>query len=267
MTDDTPPVITGIGPDKSITCEEAVEFDQATAQDGCGGQVQLTYEDDTIAGQCANAYIIIRTWTATDACGNSSSATQAITVTDDTPPVITGIGPDKSITCEEAVEFDQATAQDGCGGQVQLAYEDDTIAGQCANAYIIIRTWTATDACGNSSSATQAITVTDDTPPVITGIGPDKSITCEEVVEFDQATAQDGCGGQVQLAYEDDTIAGQCANAYIIIRTWTATDACGNSSSATQAITVTDDTPPVITGVGADETISCPSNSTVAAPH
>ncbi|GIV33142.1 MAG: hypothetical protein KatS3mg031_0677 [Chitinophagales bacterium] len=337
VTDDTPPVITGIGPDKSITCEEAVEFDQATAQDGCGGQVQLAYEDDTIAGQCANAYIIIRTWTATDACGNSSSATQAITVTDDTPPVITGvgadetiscpaipqfstplasdncgqatlsytddiefgtcsnsftitrtwtatdacgnsssatqaitvtddtppvitgIGPDKSITCEEVVEFDQATAQDGCGGQVQLAYEDDTIAGQCANAYIIIRTWTATDACGNSSSATQAITVTDDTPPVITGIGPDKSITCEEAVEFDQATAQDGCGGQVQLTYEDDTIAGQCANAYIIIRTWTATDACGNSSSATQAITVTDDTPPVITGVGADETISCPA--------
>ncbi|GIV33140.1 MAG: hypothetical protein KatS3mg031_0675 [Chitinophagales bacterium] len=208
-------------------------------------------------GQCSNSFTITRTWTATDACGNSSSATQAITVTDDTPPVITGIGPDKSITCEEAVEFDQATAQDGCGGQVQLTYEDDTIAGQCANAYIIIRTWTATDACGNSSSATQAITVTDDTPPVITGVGADETISCPAIPQFSTPFAEDACS-QAIITFIDDITFGNCLGEYSVTRVWIATDACGNTSTASQTITVVDADAPQLVYMPADDTLQCP---------
>ena len=36
--------------------------------------------EETLAGDCANGYVLVRTFTATDACGNSTEATQTIEV-------------------------------------------------------------------------------------------------------------------------------------------------------------------------------------------
>jgi hypothetical protein len=41
-----------------------------------------------VDGDCPGRYTLYRTWTATDRCGNESSATQVITVQDTTPPVV-----------------------------------------------------------------------------------------------------------------------------------------------------------------------------------
>ncbi|GIV33138.1 MAG: hypothetical protein KatS3mg031_0673 [Chitinophagales bacterium] len=207
IVDSLPPVFTFIPADIEASCFDEPEFGMPQVTDNCDPQVMITTQTDTVSGACTNAYTITRTWIATDACGNSSSATQAITVTDDTPPVITGIGPDKSITCEEAVEFDQATAQDGCGGQVQLAYMDDTLAGQCPNSYTITRTWTATDACGNSATASQSVTVIDTLPPVVS-CPPDLTLTCGASTDpshTGMASCVD-CTPGIQPTYHDTVI-------------------------------------------------------------
>ena len=54
-------------------------MDEATATDNCG-EVVITVEEVTTAGACAGDYVITRTFTATDDCGNASSATQTITI-------------------------------------------------------------------------------------------------------------------------------------------------------------------------------------------
>ena len=54
-------------------------MDDATASDNCG-EVTIEVSSETTAGDAAGNYVIIRTFTATDDAGNSSSATQTITV-------------------------------------------------------------------------------------------------------------------------------------------------------------------------------------------
>src|SRR4026209_1227590 len=228
----------------------------------------LTYSDATTAGTCANAYTKTRTWTATDACGNTATASQAITVEDNTPPVISGVDGAQTIYCPSTPVCSSPTASDGCGAMTaSLTYSDATTPGTCANAYTKTRTWTATDACGNTAKASQAITVKDNTPPVISGVGGPQTIYCPATPVFSSPIASDACGAMTaSLTFSDATTPGSCANAYTKTRTWTATDDCGNTAKASQAITVKDNTPPVISGVGGPQTIYCPATPVFSSP-
>src|SRR6185503_5366274 len=231
----------------------------ATATDNCSGVSSITYSDAIVAGNCAGNYTINRTWTATDACGNSSSCVQVITVTDTTGPVIT-CPANATVSCTASTSTNAlggATATDNCSGVSSITYSDAIVAGNCAGNYTINRTWTATDACGNSSSCVQVITVTDTTGPVIT-CPANATVSCTASTSTNAlggATATDNCSGVSSITYSDAIVAGNCAGNYTINRTWTATDACGNSSSCVQVITVQDLTGPVIT---------CPANATVS---
>ena len=72
---------------------------------------------------------------------------------------------------------------------------------------------------------------------------------------MDDATASDNCG-EVTIEVSGETTAGDAAGNYVIVRTFTATDDAGNSSS-TQYITVEDTTAPEFTFVPADYTVEC----------
>src|SRR5512145_2205921 len=263
VTDNTPPVFTFVPPAETIECPLTPSFGTPTATDACG-TVSITNSDATTPGTCANEYTVTRTFTATDACGNTTTASQVITVTDNTPPVFTFVPPAETIECPLTPSFGTPTATDACG-TVSITNTDATTPGTCANEYTVTRTFTATDACGNTTTASQVITVTDNTPPVFTFVPPAETIECPLTPSFGTPTATDACG-TVSITNTDATTPGTCANEYTVTRTFTATDACGNTTTASQVITVTDNTPPVFTFVPPAETIECPLTPSFGTP-
>lgn len=225
------------------------------ASDNCGGgAVVITLINESIVpGNCANQYVLTRTYQAMDVCGNTSSAVQQITVFDNTPPQITVPGP-LTVSCAEEVptaDINQVITSDNCSGNVTVTVAQDVISDVvCANKYIINRTYTATDECGNAASGTQTITVNDVTPPVIV-VPADLNLVCASDVpaaDINLVSATDNCIGDVTITFVGDEIVNQqCANQYVIHRTYKATDVCGNFSTGVQVITVNDNVPPVIT--------------------
>src|SRR3989442_9919970 len=98
----------------------AVKNSAVVATDNCGGTVTVTHGADVVApGSCPGKFTVTRVYTAADACGNSSTCTQTITVNDTTPPVITQCAPDSIVQCAAqvpAADDAAVVATDNCGG-------------------------------------------------------------------------------------------------------------------------------------------------------
>ena len=86
-------------------------LDDASATDNCG-EVTIEVSSETTAGDCDGSYTVTRTFTATDDAGNSSSATQIITVEDTTAPEFTSVPSDYTSECSDDLILDDATASD-----------------------------------------------------------------------------------------------------------------------------------------------------------
>jgi hypothetical protein len=202
------------------------------------------------------------TWHARDCSGNTSEQIhQTITVTDTTPPMIGGQGPDATIQCPATPTFIAPMAVDTCGGAMVVNDGDTTAAGTCANNYSKTRTWHAMDACGNTSGQVhQTITVQDNTPPVIGLAGPNSTIACNGTPMFTPPTASDACGtSSVQQVSDSTTTQGTNT---IYTRCWNAVDACSNTSATVcQTITSPACASPTPTPTG---TPSCQVSTTIA---
>jgi hypothetical protein len=199
----------------------------------------------------ATINVINRTWTARDDCGNQSTCVQQITVRDTTPPAVTV--KDFVLECPatdtSTNAIDVPVIQDVCGS-VRVSYSD-IVSNSCGNSKVIFRTWTATDESGNSTNVLQRITVQDTTPPVVTAPA-NLTLACTDSLNpslnpaLGVATALDNCGGTSTPTYTDQIIPGNCAGNYSVKRTWSSTDACGNTGTALQTLTIQDTTAPTL---------------------
>ena len=195
-------------------------------------------------------------------CGNGTNCTQVITVDDSTPPTITTCAADITIECDESTDPGNtglSSATDNCDTAPVVTYDDAVAPGTCPQESTISRTWIATDACGNSSTCLQTIIIEDTTPPSVDCPG-DITLECTDNTNPDAigfASATDNCDPDPVVTYNDSVAPGTCPQEATISRTWTATDACGNTNTCLQIITVDDSTPPTITDCPADVTIEC----------
>ena len=206
---------------------------------------------------------MIRRWSFDDGCGNVADIQQTIEVNDDTPPVWTNLPDDLVVNCDDNISQliqqwldngGNGTATDNCGNvSITNDYANQPLS--CNNLTVDV-VFSATDECGNETTASASIIFIDNTPPVLSGLV-DKTVGCDEDAQFDVPDVSDNCDNDVDVDFEDFGTISDCEGGSIL-RVWTATDECGNTSTASQTITrEADNTPPVISGVGSDQTIEC----------
>lgn len=198
------------------------------------------------------------TLTVTDSDGLTSQCTATVSIDDTTPPVIT-CPSDVLIECNvdpvTANTGDNTTVTDNCDPDPVISFSDVEVPGSCPQEKTITRTWTATDACGNSATCDQIITVVDTTAPIVTNVSstiipPDAPISftataidnCDdaptvEIIDFDcfkftkkgkRIDKTESC--DVQVVGDTITILNSGGVGDHIVWTVIATDACGNVS-------------------------------------
>jgi gliding motility-associated-like protein len=268
IEDTIAPVLTGVPADVMIACDDPIPpAPTVTALDACAGAVPALFTQDTIqvdTGACATYnYNIKRTWTATDGCGNTIDSSQVIQVRDTEAPDFQ-IPADLTLDCtantDTLITGGISNISDNCDAGLTVAFAEAITPGGCPQEMTIVRTWIVTDACGNSRTKQQTITVEDNTPPV--AIFPaDITVDCDSVDSLSltgQPTAiLDDCDTAATVSTVDVIIAGLCTNSFTIERTWTVMDACGNFVDSMQVITITDISGPVIDDPAQELTIDC----------
>lgn len=277
--DDTPPVFNNAPDDVTIQCTDPIPAVAVfTATDNCepGDEevVDAVLTEDTVLNPLGlnGCYTIVRTWTATDACGNVAGHTQVITVEDNEAPVWNNFTPLVMESCLVMLTEDEAedtsllpiTAGDNCDDELDYSIDATEISGGCPTTWL--RRWTATDDCGNVSEvAEQYIQLYDETPPTITAPA-DITIHADADCGYDASPAvtgmpsySDHCTEQslldANLTHTDVVTPGSCDGSVIITRTWTTKDFCLNVNSDTQVITVIDTIAP--TGSATSVVLDC----------
>ncbi|WP_039135556.1 hypothetical protein, partial [Flavihumibacter sp. ZG627] len=191
-------------------------------------------------------YTVTYSIAAANGCA-AFSTTASVTIGDNVAPVL-NLPSNVSLQCGASIlptNTGQATATDNCSGSVNITYTDATIAGSCAGRYTINRTWTATDANGRTTTGVQIISVDDKIAPTIT-CSNFTVATPNHIPTPDPATiiVSDNCPGAITVVMISESYTGLegkpgfCPKT--VVRTWEATDACGNKSTCVQTITVTD---------------------------
>jgi hypothetical protein len=258
INDNTIPVLAAAPDGVTVSCiEDVPALTSLIWTDNCddGGSVEGV-DGALVGGECGGT--ITRTWNVSDACGNpAETRTQIITINDNTIPVLAAAPDGVTVSCiEDVPALTSLIWTDNCddGGSVE-GVDGALVGGECGGT--ITRKWDVSDACGNPAvSRTQIITINDTTPPVIT-CPADATVEFGASTEAGTATAEDNCS-DAEVSSIDETYSVGCQS--VIVRTWTATDDCGNSASCEQHILIIDRTSPEIT-CNTDGSVSATDNS------
>lgn len=191
------------------------------------------------------------TWTAIDTYGNSNTAEQLITVTDNQKPTIqapaaVSVVNNNGVCYATISSLGSATVADNCG----IASVTNNAPAHFPVGTTIV-TWTVRDIHGNiTDTAKQEVTVIDNQPPVVVANPITMSAQtgrCDAFINITQPEATDNCGIATITGVRNDGLS--LTDAFptgTTTITWTITDVNGNVRIATQTVQVTDNQPPQI---------------------
>ena len=205
IEDTIAPYFTFVPADSTVQCDQPMPTVMAMAGDACDESVQVMFIDGPIefVFDCPPYnYLCTRTFYATDDAGNTAEAIQMITVADTLAPVFLN-QPDDVIEVneQEGEEIPEpfVAIQDACDGNAQWSSED-MLLETVGDTATYVRTYTATDACGNAAHFEQTLVV------IVATEGCMDALACNYSPE---ATNDDG-----SCVYPEDYVdcAGECLN-------------------------------------------------------
>jgi len=292
--DSAPPTITTTSSDLTVECDGSGNVADINAWLASNGGAAVTDDCSTVtwtndfsglSDDCGETGTATVTFTATDDCGNSTTTSANIFVIDTNTPSIVTPASDLNIECDAANQDalilnwlninGGAVASDICSG---VTWTNDYLPGDlsddCGETGTATVTFTATDDCGNSTSASADIFVIDTNAPSIDTPASDLNIECD-VANQDAiilnwltnnggAIASDICSGVTWTNDYSNNLSDDCGATGSVLVTFVATDACGLSNSTSATITVGDSTPPIITTISSDLTVECDGGGNVA---
>jgi len=216
--------------------------------DNCGVPT-VTYKADSEVqtGSCPTT--VNRTYIVTDAAGNSVEVTHTVIISDVTAPVLTWVENEGSTinnVCSTEGLWNTPLVSDNCDATIVPTFEDATTT-QNGKVVSVTRTWSAVDACGNGATQLSQTITFDVTAPVLDFPGGELiSALCGEdhLTKFTTPFAV-GEPEIVPVQVVPD-VTEEVGNTKRVTRSWTATDACGNSTTNSQTVVITCDpvTPP-----------------------
>ncbi|MBP98467.1 hypothetical protein CMK18_21160, partial [Candidatus Poribacteria bacterium] len=252
--DSTPPTLPDVA-DITVECDEYEGYSDCEVIPTSTGDEDLEVHLSSHNEQKDGYYVVYKEWTVTDCAYLSASTTQTIQVLDTTLPVFSRHPEDETVDCGCQGEAADIKAYDNCDA-VSVVFEEDPVPGTCEGEETIYRKWTAKDSAGNTASWTQTITVEDNDPPEFCDEGEgynnndDMTVECMQIPDPIDPFAIDDCDDDPDVQPGEDEILDEvddyCLPEEGIIRTWTATDDCGNFDILKKTIYIEDTTPPEI---------------------
>ncbi|HLP93480.1 MAG TPA: cohesin domain-containing protein, partial [Saprospiraceae bacterium] len=263
VTPDAGPVPPAAPDDLLVDCLNGIPPAGAlTATDVCDGEITVVGVDTNNGGSgCpGDPLIITRTWTFVDACGNESSVSQTLTFLDNVAPTADPLLP-VNLSCITQIPVPNPSVvtgeSDNCdpSPEVTLFATSSNGGTGCANSpLVVVHTYAVTDMNCNTTYLNQLFTVVDNVAPTFTA-PPNITISVDANCNYnasvgitgDVTNEQDNCSTGLNALFTDVVQPGTGPQVkYLILRTWTLTDNCGNSAiPRTQAITVLDQMAPV----------------------
>lgn len=206
--------------------------------------------EGTGSGSVFNKGTTTVTIAATNKCGTTKYSF-IVTVNDSIKPIITApsdikVGTNNGCTAIN-LDLGKPTVTDNCSTADNLLVTNDAPTAFPQGTTTV--TWTVKDEAGNTQTATQQVTVVDDVKPTITVpadvyVGTNSNCSATGVV-LGAPTVSDNCSdGDLLMVTSDAPSVFPIGTTTV---TWMVTDAAGNSQTAAQTVTVSDDQKPSIT--------------------
>ena len=135
------------------------------------------------------------------------------------------------VNIDQLEQFAPITAKSTCG-EVQVDIKEQMFSGGCLGN--LVRTYVFTDECGNKERAEQYLVLQDDQSPVFLNAPKDIVAYANAIPEQAEIEVIDNSEGKIEVVFSEEIEENQ------VLRTWTATDQCGNQALASQVISIQD---------------------------
>lgn len=244
---------------------EALGNGDGSIDDTSCGVIEITAANSADTGECAQN--VTRTYTITvyeDSNNNgvrddnennvisSTECVQTILVQDTTAPnLVTDYESEITITCDNIPEVPALVFEDACSNDMNVTFTETSTATDNATNYVITRTWTVSDSCGNEDSHIQTINVNVADTIVTTNT----ELCNDDDIEFDLFSLLSGTydkDGTWTVIAGDTTLDGSIFNPYgLDLKTYTFKYTLEDEYCSTESvvnITLNDDCVPLSCG-------------------